>query len=501
VDILSKQIIPKRVGPWPYPKKKEECRAESFEEVQLGYTEEEAIEEANRCILCPVPACVKACPVNSDVLGMMKSIQERDFGGALKKIRETNCLPGSTARVCPQLDDLCEANCVLNKRGDPVSIGMLQRFVADWGHEHGKLKNPEIAESTGKRVAIIGGGPAGLAAADHLVRSGHNVTILDAHNKLGGTAMYGIPNFHLSKDLLDSEVKRLQDMGVEARINVKVGSQISLEEIFDEGFDAILIATGAKNVTPFKVEGIDLKGVYDAYKFLITLDEMEFYKHPEKSIPFQVGEKVLVVGGGDTAIDASRTSVRLGAKEVTIMYRRSDKEMTSYRFGREMAKEEGVEIKYLHVPVRFISDKDGRVKEAECVKMRLGEPDDSGRARPIPIEGSNFTIDVDTVFIAIGRGPNTYLQEKEEIKMEKWGGITINPDTYETSYSGVFAAGDVVTGETLVIKAMGEARKAAQRVHEYLIDSQERLDLFQRYFTERYGRKAVQPSQTTGQSN
>lgn len=494
MDILGKQIIPKRVGPWPYPKKEKERRAESFEEVQLCYTEEEAIEEANRCILCPVPACVRACPVNSDVLGMMKSIQERDFGGALKKIRETNCLPGSTARVCPQLDDLCEANCVLNKRGDPLSIGMLQRFVADWGHEHGELEIPEVAESTGKRVAVVGGGPAGLAAADLLVQSGHSVTVFDAHNKLGGTAMYGIPNFHLSKDVLDSEIERLKDLGVEARINVKVGGQLSLEEIFDEGFDAILIATGAKNVTPFKVEGLDHKGIYDAYEFLITLDEMEFYKHPDKEIPFQVGEKVLVVGGGDTAIDAARTSVRLGAKEVTIMYRRSDKEMSAYRFGRDMAKEEGVKIEYLTVPVHFIGGKDGRVKKAECVKMRLGELDDSGRARPIPIEGSNFTIDVDTVFIAIGRGPNTYLQEKEEIKMEKWGGITISPDTYETSYSGIFAAGDVVTGETLVIKAMGEARKAAQRVHEYLIGSQERLDLFQRYFTERYGRKAVQPS-------
>ncbi|MFQ6134864.1 MAG: FAD-dependent oxidoreductase, partial [Nitrososphaerales archaeon] len=265
-----------------------------------------------------------------------------------------------------------------------------------------------------------------------------------------------------------------------------------------EGFDAILIATGAKNVTPFKVEGIDLKGIHDAYEFLITLDEMEFYKHPDKGIPFKVGEKVLVVGGGDTAIDAARTSARLGAKEVTIMYRRSDKEMTAYRLGREMAKEEGVKIQYLHVPVRFIGGEDGWVKKAECVKMRLGEPDASGRARPIPIEGSNFTVDVDTVFIAIGRGPNTFLQEKESIKMEKWGGITINPETYETSYSGVFAAGDVVTGETLVIKAMGAGRKAAQRVHEYLTDSPERLDLSQRYFNERYGRKAVQPSQTTG---
>ncbi len=483
---MGKKIIPKRVGPWPFPKKKGRNRVQNFEEVQICYTEYEAFEEANRCILCPIPACVRACPVNSDVLGMIMNIQERKFGEAFKKIRITNCLPSSTARVCPQLDDLCEANCVLNKRGDPISIGMLQRFVADWSLEHRELENPPVADSSGKRVAIVGGGPAGIAAADLLVQAGHSITIFEANSKIGGTAMYGIPNFHLSKDLLESEIKIAQDMGFKVRTGAKVGEKISLEEIFDEGFDAILIATGAKNVTPFNVEGIDLKGIYDAYEFLITLDKMEVYKYPNKDIPFQIGKKVLVVGGGDTAIDVARTSVRLGSKKVTIMYRRSDKEMTAYRLGREMAKEEGVEIYYLQVPVRFEGDKDGWVSKAECIKMRLGEYDDSGRARPIPIEGSNFVIDVDTVFIAIGRRPNTYLQKKENIKMKKWGGIIINPETYETSYPGVFAAGDVVTGETLVIKAMREGRKAAQRIHEYLTDSKEKTDLFQRYYNERY---------------
>jgi glutamate synthase (NADPH/NADH) small chain len=491
VGVLVKEIIPKRVGAWPFPKKNKKQREKNFKEVQICYSEEEAVTEAKRCILCPVPSCVKACPVNSDVLGMMEDIQERKFDSAFKKIRETNCLPGSTARVCPQLD-LCEAKCVLSRRGDPVSIGMLQRFVSDLGIEQGEKIMPDIAKRSGKSVSIVGGGPAGLSAADLLLRAGHKVTIFETQRKLGGTAMYGIPNFHLPKDLLDSEIKQLKDMGMEVRPDSKVGSSISLEEIFEEGFDAILIATGAKNITPFNVEGVDLKGVYDAYDFLINLDRIEFYKNPKINIPYQVGNKVLVVGGGDTAIDASRTAVRIGAKEVTQMYRRSENEMTAYRLGREMAKEEGVKIKYLHVPTRFIGDEKGWVKEAECIKMRLGEPDDSGRARPIPIEGSEFKIDIDTVFIAIGRGPNTFLQEKENIKMEKWGGITINPETYETSYEGVFAAGDVVTGETLVVSAMAEGRKAAQRVHEYLTQSVERLNLYEKYFNERYQPKAIQ---------
>jgi glutamate synthase (NADPH/NADH) small chain len=493
---LGREIRPNRVGPWPYPKKEEKERTNNFEEVQIRYSDAEAIDEANRCILCPVPSCVRACPVNSDVLGMMRYIQQGNFAEAWKRVRETNCLPASTARVCPQLGDLCEANCVIGKRGDPVSIGMLQRFVSDWAVEHDAYEDPEVEAASGKRVAIVGGGPAGLAAADSLMRYGHSVTIFDAQNKLGGTAMYGIPNFHLPKGVLDFEVEQLKKMGVEARTNVKIGTKISLEEIFDEGFDAIIVATGAKDVTPFRVEGGDLKGAYDAYEFLITLDRMEYYKNKDQKqkIPFKVGELVLIVGGGDTAVDAARTSMRLGAKEVTIMYRRSEKEMTAYRFGLEAAKEEGVKINLLQVPVKFIGDENGWVKKAECIKMKLGEPDASGRARPIPIEGSNFTIDVDTVFIAVGRGPNTSVQKKERIKMEKWGGIMIDSETYETSYPSVFAAGDVVTGETLLIKAMNQGRRAAQRVHEHLTHSKERLDLSQRYFTERYGRKAVQPT-------
>jgi glutamate synthase (NADPH/NADH) small chain len=309
---------------------------------------------------------------------------------------------------------------------------------------------------------------------------------------LGGTARYGIPNYHLSKKSLDLEIEHLKKMGIEVITKMKIGSQMSLKDVFKEGFDAIIIATGAKKVTPFEVDGRSLHGILDAYEFLITLDEMEFYKNQEKRIPFKIGEKVLVVGGGDTAIDASRTSIRLGAKEVTMMYRRTDKEMTAYRQGRELAKEEGIKIEYLQVPIQFIGDKEGWIKAAECIKMKLGEPDASGRARPVPIEGSNFILDLDTVLIAIGRGPSTFLQEKEDIKKEKWGGIIVDNKTFETSIPGVFAAGDVVTGESLVIKAMGQGRNAAQRVHEYLIDSKECLDLSQKYFTQRYARKPIQ---------
>jgi len=490
---LARQIVPKRVGPWPYPKRSPEERKRGFEEVQVGYTEEEAVAEANRCLLCPVPACVKSCPVNSDVLGMMKGIQERNFKEAFWRIRETNCLPGATARVCPQLNGLCESNCVLNKRGEPLSIGMLQRFVADWVREHGEPVDPEVGEKTGRRVAIIGGGPAGLAAADLFVQYGHGVTIFEAKEKLGGTAMYGIPNFHLSKDVLEYEIERLKKNGVEARTGVKVGESIGLADLFEEGFDAVLIATGARDVIPFKVEGADLKGIYDAYEFLIKLDELEIYKGDGREVPYKIGRKALIVGGGDTAVDAARTALRLGAEDVTIMYRRSEKEMPAYRLGIEAVKEEGIKIDYLAAPIRFIGDEEGWVRRAECIRMRLGEPDSSGRARPIPIEGSNFTVDVDSVFIAVGRGPNTDLPRKEGIKMERWGGIVIDPETGETSIPRVYAAGDVVTGETLVVKAMSVGRRVAQRMHENLMGYTERLDLSKRYFDERYGRK-VQPA-------
>lgn len=488
---MGREIKPKRIGQWPYPREDGKSRISNFNEIQVGFSEEDAVNEANRCILCPIPACVRACPVNTDVLGMMKNIQERNYEEAYNVIRETNCLPGSSARVCPQLGNLCEGNCVIGKLGEPLSIGMLQRFVSDLTFIHGKYKEVEIAKSTGKRIAIIGGGPTGLAAAELLIQYGHSVTIFDLHDKLGGTAMFGIPNYHLSKKYLDSEIDRLVKMGIKLQKNIKVGSQISFKDIFDKGFDAILVASGAKKVTPFNVEGGDLHGVIDAYNFLITLDEMEYYKHPEKILPFKIGKKVLVVGGGDTAIDAARTSIRLGAKKVTMMYRRTEKEMTAYTQGRMMAREEGIKIEFLQVPIRLIGDKESWVKGAECIKMKLGEPDESGRAKPIPIKRSNFILDVDTVFIAIGRGPNTFLQEKFKMKMEHWGGIIVDQDTYETSYPGVFAAGDVVTGESLVIKAMGEGRRAAQRVHEYLSSSTECLDLTQKYFHSRYGRKNV----------
>lgn len=488
MDLLGTKIIPRRVGPWPFPKSNKP-RLDSFDEVQISYSTEEAIEEANRCILCPVPACVKACPVNLDVLNMMRNIQEHNFEEALRGIRETNCLPGSTGRICPQLDDLCEAHCVLNKRGDPLSIGMLQRFVSDWGEKKGLYENPVTQQQTGNSVAIIGGGPAGLAAADLLVQYGHKVTIFDNHKKLGGTARHGIPNFHLPKKTIDFEIEQIKKMGVEIRSEITVGEQLSIEELFEEGFHAILIAVGAKNVMPFKVDGVDLKGIYDAYEFLIKLDKMELYQSPDKITPFKIGERVLVIGGGDTAIDSARTVARLGAKEVTIMYRRSAKEMTAYHFGRELAEEEGIKIEYLQTPIRFRGDEKGWVKKAECIRMKLGDPDSSGRASPIPIEGSNFIMDIDTVFTAIGRGPNTFLQEKENIKMEKWGGIIINTETHETSYRGVFAAGDVVNGETLVVKAMRESRKAAQRIHEYLTKSDTKIDLFKKYFDDRYLRK------------
>ncbi len=485
------RIKPKRVGGFPRPERPPEERVRDFNEIFIPYTEGQAIEEAKRCILCPIPQCVKACPVRTDVPGMIEYIQKGDFRKALEMLRETNCLPGTTGTVCPQLGKLCEANCVVGKVGEPVAIGLLQRFLADWERKN-RILPKEIPWTTGKSIAIIGGGPAGLAAAELLKRYGHRVVIFESKPMMGGTAMYGIPEFHLSKEVLSWEVEYIKALGVEFRTGVTVGKDLRLKDIFEEGFDAILITTGPGDVKRLRVPGEDLKGVYNAYEFIFDVNEAILEGRPLDELPYRIkGMRVAVIGGGDTALDASKLALRMGAKEVIIVYRRSEAEMPGYFVSRNEAKAEGVKLMILTNPVRFIGGEDGWVKQMECIKMRLGEPDESGRRRPIPIPGSNFIMDVDAVIVAIGRGPNSFLARVEGLEMTRWGGIKINPETYETSMPNVYAAGDVVTGETLVVEAMAEGRKAAQRIHEKLMGLPP-TDLDKLYFEERYRKRILE---------
>lgn len=486
MKVMPKLIL-KRVGGWPYPERPPEIRIKDFDPVTLNYTPEQAVEEAKRCILCPLPACVKACPVKVDVPGMMKAVASGNFAEGAKILRETNCLGGTTGSVCPQLGGLCEASCVLNKNGEPVAIGMIQKFLIYWEIQNNVKPVALNVKPTGHSVAIVGAGPAGLAAADLLLRYGHDVTIFEAMPEAGGTALYGIPSFHLDKSLIRHEVNYLKEMGVKIKTNVMIGRDLRIKDLFNMGFEAVLITTGPSEVIKLNVPGEDLKGVYSAYSFLTDINRALLENRPLSSLPYKLnGGRYIIVGGGDTAYDAAKMAVRLGASEVIIMYRRTEKEMPGYWLSREEAKKEGVKIMPLTVPIKFIGDENGWVKQAECIRMRLGEPDASGRPRPIPIPGSNFIVDVDVVLIAIGRRPNKYLAEVEGLKLNEHGGIAINPETYETSIPRVYAAGDVVTGETLVVKAMAEGRKAAQRIHEMLMGLTEHVNLDKKYYDERY---------------
>lgn len=458
-------------------------------ETHLGYSEEEAVLEADRCLRCGDPACVDACPLLSDVKGMIEDICNKDFAGAAERLRETNVFLGTTARVCPQLGGLCESACRMKLQGDPVSVGLLQRFVADWERDHSSYRVPEVEKNTGKTVAIIGAGPAGIAAADLLTRYGHSVVLYDELDRPGGTAMYAIPDYHLPKDVLEYEIECVKKMGVRFVMGVKIGRDISLQELLAEEFDTILLSTGCADVTPLEAPGVDLEGVYDAYAFLkqVFAKGLGHYLSDPSSI--RVGKKVVVVGGGNTAVDAARTALRVGGRDVRIIYRRSEKEMPADPLSVEDTKEEGIKIEFLTQPIAF-HGKDRRVERVEYIRMRLGEPDSSGRRRPVPIDGSNFTIEVDTVLAAIGRGPNTHLPSKEGIRMEKWGGISVDPKTMQTSIPRVYAAGDVVNGETLVCKAMASGREAAQRIHEALMKT-EPISLYKKYFDGRYFDKRV----------
>jgi glutamate synthase (NADPH) small chain len=489
------KIDPNRVGTFPFRKSEPEERKKNFSEVQLPYTEEEVRREADRCLLCGTPVCIDACPVLLDVRGMNEAVARGDFKKAYERIRETNPLVGVTGRCCPQLQGLCEDACVLRWSGQPIGIGLIQRYVADWERrqrEQGQQERQEqsdllasISPDTGKKVAVIGAGPAGLAAAELLRRYGHHVVVYEELSTPGGTAWYGIPDYHLPKDVLLYEIDRIKELGIEIKTGVKVGKDITLSELRNNGNDAILIATGSKDTIKLDTPGINLNGIHDGYQFLETVyvNGVENYlKNKNNSNKYELGKEVIVIGGGDTALDCARTALRLTKGNVTIVYRRTENDMPADPIMLEEAKEEGVNFKFLAEPRSYEGDSNGHVVTTTMNSMQLGVPDQSGRKSPEPIPGKEFKLECSGVLLAVGRAPNSFLQKKAGIKTAKKNSIAIN-DQYKTSMNGVFAAGDVTTGETLVVKAMSSGREAAERVHEYLMNLEENhMSFYERYY-------------------
>lgn len=449
----------------PMPEQPADERRKNFNEVALGYSKNDALSEASRCLDCKEPACVEGCPVNVDIPGFIKLICEEDFEGAIEKIKATNTLPAICGRVCPQ-ETQCEALCVLGKKGQPVAIGRLERFCADYERQKG-VNAPEVPKSTGKKVAVVGSGPAGLTAAADLAKLGHKVTVFESLHKTGGVLTYGIPEFRLPKEIVQQEIDYIKDLGVDFKPNYIIGRIKTLDELCDE-FDAVFLGTGAGLPSFMGIPGENFSGVYSANEFLTRVNLMKAYD-PAYDTMVRHGKHVVVVGGGNVAMDAARAALRLGAEEVSIVYRRGEEEMPARREEIEHAKEEGIIFRLLTNPVRILGDEKFNVKAVECIKMELGEPDASGRRSPVPVEGSEFTIPADVVVIAIGTSPNPIIfKGSEGLEQTRKGTVVADEETGATSKCGVFAGGDVVTGAATVISAMGAGKKAARAIDEYL---------------------------------
>lgn len=445
-------------------------RAHNFTEVALGYDEETAVAEAARCLHCKVPQCRKGCPVAVDIPAFIGKIKERDFTGALLKIKETNALPAVCGRVCPQ-ENQCEKHCILAKKGEAVAIGRLERFAADTYMAKELPIKPVEYDEKALKVAVIGSGPSGLSCAGDLAKRGYKVTVFEALHKAGGVLSYGIPEFRLPKDkVVAREIAAIEKLGVKFELDAVAGRLFTVDELLtDEGFAAVFIGTGAGLPRFQGIPGESLNGVYSANEFLTRCNLMKAYKFPEYATPIKVGKSVAVIGGGNVAMDAARTALRLGAEKVAIVYRRSEAELPARSEEVEHAKEEGIEFKLLNNPVAITGDEAGWVKSMRCVKMELGEPDASGRRRPVPIAGSEFDMPVDTVIVAIGTGPNPIMAHTTpDLELTKRGNIAADEETGATSKAGVFAGGDIVTGAATVILAMGAGRKAAKAIDEYL---------------------------------
>ena len=464
MDPKERMKIPRQKMPEQDPKE----RGGNFDEVPYGYDSELAVTEATRCIQCKKPGCVAGCPVEIDIPGFIKLIAEKDFVAAARKIKEENALPAVCGRVCPQ-EDQCEVKCVLGKKGDPVAIGRLERFAADYERAQGDVSIPKLPAATGKRVAVVGSGPAGLTVAGELRLRGHDVTIYEALHKPGGVLVYGIPEFRLPKAIVQAEVDYLMKLGVKLETDMVVGKLLTVDELLED-FDAVFIGSGAGLPLFMGIDGENLNGIYSANEYLTRSNLMKAYKFPEYDTPVAVGKRVAVVGGGNVAMDSARTALRLGADKVFVIYRRSRVEMPARDEEIEHAEEEGIEFNLLTNPLRYIGDENGWVREVECIRMELGEPDDSGRRRPVPVEGSEFRIEVDVVVVAIGNSPNPLIPDTTpNLKTQRWGNIEADEETGRTSREGVFAGGDIVTGAATVILAMGAGKKAARAMHTYLM--------------------------------
>jgi glutamate synthase (NADPH/NADH) small chain len=447
------------------PEQPPEERIKNFDEVPLGYDEVTAIEEAKRCLACKTKPCVTGCPVGVDIPAFIECIRDKRFVDAIRIIKERNPIPAVTGRVCPY-ENQCEGKCTLNKIGEPVAIGRLERFVADWERKKG-FEIPKIPPPTGKKIAVIGSGPAGLSVASALAKKGHKVVIFEALHLPGGVLMYGIPEFRLPKEILEKEIDYIKKLGVEIRCDIVIGKTIPFSKLQKE-FDAIFVGTGAGLPRWLGIPGENLAGVYSANEFLTRVNLMKAYEFPEYDTPIKVGRRVITVGAGNVAMDCARTALRLGAKESFIIYRRSEGELPARREEIEHAKEEGVKFLFLACPTRFFGDEKGNVKRMEYIQMKLGEPDETGRRKPIPIPNSESVMQVDTVIIAIGQNPNPLIPlTVKGLKTGKRGNILVDKNC-QTSIKGVFAGGDITTGAATVILAMGAGRKAAEAINKYL---------------------------------
>lgn len=466
---MSKKIIPQRTE---MPEQPSEVRRRNFKEVALGYTPELAMREASRCLQCKKPGCIECCPVHVPIPEFIALIREEKFIEACRKIKEVNLMPGVCGRVCPQ-ERQCEAGCLLGKKHEPVAIGSLERFVADWDMKEGKNGAIGTEPPTGKKIAIVGSGPSGLSCAYDIARMGHEVTIFEALHEPGGVLVYGIPEFRLPKDIVAREISALEELGVQIITNAVVGRLVEFQDIVEE-YDACFVGTGAGVPRFMGIDGEELNGVYSANEFLTRVNLMRAYRFPEYDTPIKRGSRVAVVGGGNVAMDAVRTALRLGAEEAIIIYRRSMEELPARQEEVKHAVEEGVRFELCTNPVRIIGE-DGWVREIECIRMDLCELDETGRRRPVPIKGSEFRMPVDIVVIAIGTEANPLLLEKiSGLELNSRGYITVDEKTGMTNIEELFAGGDIVTGSATVISAMGAGRRAARAIDEYLKSRREK---------------------------
>jgi glutamate synthase (NADPH/NADH) small chain len=451
------------------PEQDPNVRNKNFEEVALGYTKEMAMEEATRCLNCKKPFCVEGCPVNVPIPRFIEQVVKGDFEKAYEVITEENALPAICGRVCPQ-ENQCEGKCIRGRKAgvEPVGIGRLERFVADYHREHGEKVVPEIKKN-GKKVAVVGSGPSGITCAGELAKRGYDVHVFEALHKTGGVLSYGIPEFRLPKTLVQSEIDTVADLGVDFETDVVVGRTVTVDELEQDGYDAVFVGSGAGLPRFQGIPGESLNGVYSANEFLTRVNLMKGYMFPDRPTPVNISPTVCVVGAGNVAMDAARTAKRLGAENVYIVYRRSEEEAPARKEEIHHAKEEGIIFKFLTNPIAVNGTEDGWVKSITCQEMELGEPDESGRRRPVPVEGHTFEIETGTFIVAIGQSPNPLIRQTTPgLDTQKWGGIIVNEETNETSRENVYAGGDAVTGAATVILAMGAGKKAAHAIDEKL---------------------------------